>query len=373
MTFSNLKVALRRLALRANYRDQCELLSLREFRRVVARERCRTDRTGDRFCLLSVEAPPEAPLPDFYLKLAKVLRQRLRLTDEAGWLDQHRVGIVLPSTAPRGAWKLAADVCQRLSIESDSYCRVYCYPSESDELDQSITNRRTTDATADTPELNAADGDIEPRPVNALELLFVQALPAWKRALDIVGATIGLILACPIFIVVAALIKLGSPGPVYFRQWRTGRGGCPFQMYKFRSMVVDAEDRKRKLVALNEQDGPAFKLTVDPRVTRLGKFLRGTSLDELPQLWNVLRGEMSLVGPRPLPCDESNSCLDWQRRRLDVTPGLTGIWQVRGRSEVTFNEWVRMDLEYIERRSLWQDVKILAATVPAVVQRRGAK
>ena len=136
---------------RAIIATQCELLSLREFRRVVARERCRTDRTGDRFCLLSVEAPPDAPLPDFYLKLAKVLRQRLRLTDEAGWLDQHRVGIVLPSTAPRGAWILAADVCQRLSIESDSYCRVYCYPSESDELDQSITNRRQTDVNGRHP------------------------------------------------------------------------------------------------------------------------------------------------------------------------------------------------------------------------------
>ena len=187
------------------------------------------------------------------------------------------------------------------------------------------------------------------------------------------GATIGLIFACPIFIVVAALIKLESPGPVFFRQWRTGRGGCPFQMYKFRSMVVDAELRKHNLLGLNEQDGPAFKLADDPRITQLGKFLRGTSLDELPQLWNVLRGEMSLVGPRPLPCEESNSCLDWQRRRLDVTPGLTGIWQVRGRSEVTFNEWVRMDLEYIERRSLWQDAKILFATVPAVIKRRGAK
>ena len=190
---------------------------------------------------------------------------------------------------------------------------------------------------------------------------------------DIAGAMLGLVVALPVFLIVAVLIKLGSPGPVFFRQLRTGRGGVPFLMYKFRSMVLDAEDRKHELISHNEQDGPAFKIAADPRVTRLGRFLRNTSLDELPQLWNVLRGEMSLVGPRPLPCDESNSCLDWQRRRLDVTPGLTGIWQVRGRGEVTFNEWIRMDLEYVRASFLWQDMKILLATVPAVVQRRGAK
>jgi lipopolysaccharide/colanic/teichoic acid biosynthesis glycosyltransferase len=144
-------------------------------------------------------------------------------------------------------------------------------------------------------------------------------------------------------------------------------------MYKFRSMVSDAESRKADLLALNEQDGPAFKITGDPRITRLGRFLRDSSIDELPQLWNVLKGDMSLVGPRPLPCDETANCLDWQRRRLDVTPGLTCIWQVRGRSQVTFNEWVRMDVEYVQRRSLWCDVQILLATVPAVIARRGAK
>ncbi len=150
---------------------------------------------------------------------------------------------------------------------------------------------------------------------------------------------------------IAAAIKFTSPGPVFFRQSRSGRGGRPFFMYKFRSMVVDAEESKSELLTLNEQDGPAFKLTSDPRVTRLGQFLRDTSLDELPQLINVFKGDMSLVGPRPLPCEETAGCLDWQRRRLDVTPGLTCIWQVRGRSRVTFNEWVRMDLQYVRRQS----------------------
>ena len=138
-------------------------------------------------------------------------------------------------------------------------------------------------------------------------------------------------------------------------------------------MVTDAEARKRELRKFSEQDGPAFKLTNDPRITRIGKFLRKTSIDELPQLWNIVRGEMSMVGPRPLPVDEANGCEQWQRRRLDVTPGLTCIWQVKGRSSVTFAEWVRMDVEYIRRRTFFHDLSLLLQTVPAVLMRRGAR
>jgi lipopolysaccharide/colanic/teichoic acid biosynthesis glycosyltransferase len=136
-------------------------------------------------------------------------------------------------------------------------------------------------------------------------------------------------------------------------------------------MVLDAEVRKRELLALNEQDGPAFKVQADPRVTRIGRLLRAASIDELPQLWNVLRGEMSLVGPRPLPCAETEGCRGWQLRRLDVTPGVTCIWQVRGRSRVSFAEWMRMDIRYIGSRSLWGDLKLLLHTVPALLLRKG--
>src|SRR5207249_3744451 len=150
----------------------------------------------------------------------------------------------------------------------------------------------------------------------------------------------------PLFVVIALAIKSSSRGPILFKQQRSGRGGKPFTMYKFRSMGVDAEARKLELLELNEQDGPAFKLKNDPRVTRLGRILRTTSLDELPQLWNVVKGEMSLVGPRPLPCAESDASEPWHRQRLDVTPGLTCIWQVKGRSSVSFADWVRMDVQY---------------------------
>ena len=137
-------------------------------------------------------------------------------------------------------------------------------------------------------------------------------------------------------------------------------------------MCVDAESQKAELRAQSEQDGPAFKMAKDPRVTPLGRLLRKTSIDELPQLFNVLLGDMSLVGPRPLPCEESNRCEAWQRRRLDVTPGLTCIWQVRGRSKVSFSEWARMDVEYIRSRSLLSDLKLILKTIPAVLFRRGA-
>jgi lipopolysaccharide/colanic/teichoic acid biosynthesis glycosyltransferase len=176
-------------------------------------------------------------------------------------------------------------------------------------------------------------------------------------------------------LVVALTIRLTSPGPVLFRQQRSGLNGRPFTMLKFRSMVTDAEQRKQELASLNEMSGPVFKLTNDPRVTSVGRFLRKWSIDELPQLVNVLRGEMSLVGPRPLPVAEVARFDDLaHRRRLSVRPGLTCLWQISGRNEVRdFKDWVRLDLEYIDNWSLWLDLRILVRTVPAVLTAAGAK
>ena len=190
-----------------------------------------------------------------------------------------------------------------------------------------------------------------------------------------VGAFVLLVLCAPLMLVVAALIKLTSPGPVVFRQQRSGLNGRPFMMLKFRSMTTDAEQRQHELAAFNEMEGPVFKVSRDPRVTRVGRWIRKYSVDELPQLWNVLRGEMSLVGPRPLPVDETRRFHDLaHRRRLSVKPGLTCLWQIRGRNEVTdFKEWVRLDLEYIDNWSLWLDLKILLRTVPVVLMGTGAK
>ena len=189
-----------------------------------------------------------------------------------------------------------------------------------------------------------------------------------KRAFDVVVASIGLVMVSPIMFAIAAALSLDSSGPIFFRQVRVGRDGEHFRMFKFRSMVVDAEKRKDDLRALNEAGEGLFKLTDDPRVTRVGRFLRRTSLDELPQLFNVLRGEMSLVGPRPLVIDEDAQVLGLDRSRLHLTPGMTGPWQVLG-SRVPMHEMVGIDYLYVASWSLWQDVKILLRTVRHVMRR----
>ncbi len=196
-----------------------------------------------------------------------------------------------------------------------------------------------------------------------------------KQVVDVLGAVFLLCLTSIPLLVVAILVRLTSPGPVLFRQQRSGLNGRPFTMYKFRSMVTNAEQLKHELAALNEMSGPVFKVTNDPRVTPVGRFLRKTSLDEFPQLLNVLKGEMSLVGPRPLPVDETKRFDDIaHRRRLSVKPGLTCLWQISGRNEVkSFDDWVRLDLEYIDNWTIWLDIKILCQTIPVVLLRRGAK
>jgi len=196
-----------------------------------------------------------------------------------------------------------------------------------------------------------------------------------KQVMDFFGALALLVLASIPMLVIALLVKFFSPGPVFFRQQRSGLNGAPFTLYKFRTMVTNAEQFKHELEAMNEMRGPVFKIAKDPRITPLGKILRRYSLDELPQLWNVLRGEMSLVGPRPLPVDEVRRFNDLaHRRRLSVKPGLTCLWQVQGRNKISdFQDWVRLDLEYIDNWSLWLDIKILLRTIPAVFTATGAK
>ncbi|EGW37809.1 sugar transferase [Desulfosporosinus sp. OT] len=193
-----------------------------------------------------------------------------------------------------------------------------------------------------------------------------------KRAMDVIIAGLGLIIISPILLAIAIAIKISSDGPIFFGQERVGLNGRTFKMYKFRSMVVNAEELKAKLAHLNEMSGPVFKISNDPRVTTVGRFLRKTSLDELPQLWNVFLGSMSLVGPRPPLPNEVNMYDPKHRKRLAVKPGITCIWQISGRNEVDFEEWMEMDAEYVDRWSLWMDIEILAKTVPVVLARKGA-
>ncbi len=323
----------------------------REFRRAVDEERTRVDRSGGHFSLVVFDYGDGSKRR----QLAEACRKRLRLIDRAGFLSPREVALLLPGTDAAGARKVAADISSGIQDNGESLTQeIYVYPGSAVPVD--------TDRSRETV----------PAAIHAAEELLVVPLPAWKRMLDIAGASFGLLLAAPVMLAAAIAIKLDSPGRVIFTQVRSGLGGRPFKIYKFRTMTVGADELKHALRASSEQDGPAFKIKNDPRITRVGRYLRRTCIDEFPQFWNVLKGDMSLVGPRPLPCNESDECEDWQRRRLTVTPGLTCIWQVSGGMRIPFVEWMRMDIRYIRSRRLLHDLKLMWATLIAVVFHRAS-
>ncbi len=370
------------------------MLTVDQMNVAIQRESARADRSGGEFALVLFRIRNRDHNALSSVRLAKTILGRIRATDDVGWYDDDHLAVLLPDTTAAGAWRFADSLCNLASQRTHRpLCSVYCYPTKwftDDEAPSTPLLRQGSDrhdggrGNGDGRYavrnlipyfLDGVKAGLEqpPSAVHRLETLLIRPLPWWKRAIDVAGAAVGLLGASPIMVAAALSIKATSKGPVIFSQKRAGLGGRPFVIYKFRTMIADAEAKKSQLKAKNEQDGPAFKIKDDPRVTPLGKFLRKTSIDELPQLWNVLKGDMTLVGPRPLPVNESDACEGWQRRRLDVTPGLTCIWQVHGRSRVSFAEWVRMDVSYIRRRTFWHDVAILAQTVPAVLMRRGAR
>jgi exopolysaccharide biosynthesis polyprenyl glycosylphosphotransferase len=222
---------------------------------------------------------------------------------------------------------------------------------------------------------NATIEELQGIPVVSLPpMRLSRSIRTVKRAIDLVASGLGLLALTPVLAVIALAIRLDSKGPIFFRQSRHGRGGTEFKIVKFRTMVADAEAQRLAMAHLNEMEGagPLFKMANDPRITKVGAFLRKTSLDELPQLWNVLRGEMSLVGPRPFVVHESEQITGWAGRRLDTTPGITGLWQVLGRNDIPFDEMVKLDYVYVTNWSLWWDIKILLRTIPTVLGRKGA-
>jgi lipopolysaccharide/colanic/teichoic acid biosynthesis glycosyltransferase len=363
-----------RLALLYRLRRGPSLQSVDKMRELLYRERVRANRSGQPVALLALVLPGAGRQEATLRHLERVLRRRLRCTDEAGWLREGCVGLILPGTSAEGALTLADDICRSFPEHlPPPVCAVHAYPCDSGLPRPGRSGVAGADAERGEPSRNGAAQHPRERQAQPLESFFEQAMPPWKRCLDIAGGLTGLVVLLPLLLAVGVTIKLTSRGPVLYGQQRSGKGGRPFTMYKFRTMAVDAEARKKDLLALNEQDGPAFKIRKDPRVTMIGRFLRATSIDELPQLWNVLRGEMSLVGPRPLPCTETAACDRWHRQRLDVTPGLTCIWQICGRSQVTFDQWVRMDIHYIRRRTLFHDVMILLKTIPVVLWRANGR
>lgn len=334
------------------------------FRAVIERERSRADRNGAALSLVAISELASRDARQSFGELVVYLSQRLRVTDDFGMLEDDRVGVVLPDADARGAWKVADDITAHMAARKSCVeCEVFTYPGDFD------ARGREKHSTLESVSIQ---GDSGSRPARPMAEILCRSLPWWKRSLDFIVSAAALVLLSPVFGLIAAGIKLTSPGPVFFCQTRCGLGGRPFPLYKFRSMVADAEVLKVDLEEQNEVTGPVFKIKEDPRITPIGRWLRRLSLDELPQLWNVFRGDMSLVGPRPPIPAETLEYDGWHRRRLEITPGITCIWQVSGRSNVPFTEWVRMDIRYSQRVSMAEDFRILLKTAPAVLSGDGA-
>ena len=375
------------------------LLPEDDFEWFIERERSLADRGSRQFSLLVVRFVE--PTADELEQLAAIVMERLRTTDLIGRLKGGALGMLLADTLPDGAMVVAASVdnaVTKLGLRVES--SIYVYPTVDDDRpappgprggaasgngNGSASGNGHADGNGHSDGNGKAGGnghaggpapaDVPARapwPMHDLWTRMSVPLPLWKRTVDVVLSGLALVLLLPVFAVVAIAIRLDSPGSVFFKQKRVGRAAMPFKLYKFRSMVQDAERMQPELRPLNEQSGPVFKIRRDPRVTRVGKWLRRWSIDELPQLWNVLKGDISLVGPRSPTFEEVSEYERWQRRRLDIQGGITCIWQVSGRSEVGFREWMRMDMAYVSRRSFWLDLKLLVRTLVAVLTGRGA-
>jgi exopolysaccharide biosynthesis polyprenyl glycosylphosphotransferase len=271
------------------------------------------------------------------------------------------------------AWRGKATVV--LNQRASSERRLPAHQVRRDPAEVASLNTAGLHLVVDLTEVDEPRLEIDLRPYltdDAGLLTASQSELAVKRGVDILASILFLILFSPILLITALAVVATSRGPVIFRQQRVGQGGDLFEFFKFRSMYMTAEEDRYLLVDQNEADGPIFKIAADPRITPVGKFIRRTSIDELPQLWNVLRGDMSLVGPRPPLPEEVAQYTDWERQRLMVRPGVTGIWQVSGRSDLDFETWVAMDVEYIEEWRPSLDFALMVKTIPAVLSGRGA-
>lgn len=332
------------------------LASPKDFRIASTRERMRVYRNNSQLSIILLDYG-NSLVQDSLAALSECLKLRLSPVDTAGFTDDGRIGVLLPDLTLDRATEIADEI-QEVCGKHASVCYEILVLSNDSPRRREQKEGEDCDAKGDQSE--------------ALDRLLTVPIPIWKRSIDIVGAFVGLLLSMPVIIVAGLLIKLTSKGSIFYRQRRTGQGGREFHIVKLRTMCMNAESLVDGLRHKSDRDGPAFKLRNDPRVLPVGRILRKLSIDELPQLWNVLVGDMSLVGPRPLPVDETKRLANWHRERLGVKPGITGPWQVSGRNDVTFENWMRMDVEYVQDVSWRRDLWILAQTVPAVLFCRGA-
>ena len=352
------------------FRGRSGIHSPAEFSMLVKLERCRADRHNTVFSLVLFEVTRNLRKPEQVDDMIAAARTRLRCTDAIGWFDKRRIAVLLHQTHIAGARLVADDILLEVADGAAAIpYSVYVYPSDH-------PTRRGEMARSEALVTGSVPGRAFPSSCQASRAdavaVMSRQLPRWKRSVDIVGAIAVLFALSPLFLIIALVIKFASKGQVFFSQQRVGLGGELFNMYKFRSMVMDAEALKPELMGCNERLGPAFKMKNDPRVIKVGRFLRRWSLDELPQLFNVLRGDMSLVGPRPPIPEEVAHYEQWQIQRLDMPPGITCIWQTKSRHIKEFDHWVREDIRYLHGQSFWLDLRLLLATIPAVISGKGA-
>jgi len=338
--------------------------SREEFHKLLRRERARSDRNEHEFSLLVFE-PADPPVIE---ELVRVLARRKRQIDEMGWFDERRVSVLLPYTSPDGANTLAHHVGRMLTVPRP-ICTIYTYPGHWLPGESADAGGMPAERSAGARSTGNSEGALI-LCKNAFGSLFSDPIPRWKRAIDIAGSAIALLCLSPLLLLVAIIIKAVSPGPVILKQTRIGHNGREFAMWKFRTMGQDTDSsiHQSHLDHLIHSDAPLTKLDAarDPRICRFGNIIRRSAVDELPQLINVLRGEMSLVGPRPCMPYEARAYRLWQTARFDVVPGMTGLWQVSGKNRTTFREMMHLDIAYARRQSFWLDLRILLKTVPAV-------
>lgn len=418
------------------YRDPL-MLDGTKFDQLIVCERLRANRRGIPFCVITLTITGSAQRRRRAILLARLLHRHLRMTDQKGVLGPGKFGVLLVDTPEMGGrcamdrliglisnQKLGVDVT--LSVHDQ-------HGFGSDGPPPAIDGRRRGDVTGDSTDAGNVEKPTEPlkagrsdgddaslpdgespslsdsprdrlqntqeessatavlirsvtqtasEPFEPHVSYAVYDMPppprprirmGIKRAVDLVGATTGMVLLGPVLAVAMVLIRREDGGPALFKQTREGMDGKPFTIYKLRSMVVDAERRQDELRSQSHRDGPAFKINRDPRITAVGHILRRTCIDELPQLWNVIKGDMSLVGPRPLPWHESRQCKHWHRRRLELRPGLTCYWQINKGAIESFDDWMRLDLRYVDRFNLWEDVRLIFQTIKVPVLGRGSE
>jgi len=335
-----------------------EIHTITDFHAVLKRERYLSDRNNHGFSLVTFDKAIIKKDNSIARQFAEIFAKRLRITDTVGWYNPNKISVLLPDTDFNGAKKFADLI--RMQIASPDHIflsDIYTYPSK---------NWQGGNGHKGIKHLkNVEEEEYSKFP-------FEYKMPFWKRIMDILCSSFGLLLLSPFLVLIALMIKIVSPGPIFYKQQRAGRSGKIFNFYKFRTMKVnnDASIHQKHLKELingdSNGDKPMEKLENDKRIIPMGIFLRKSCIDELPQLINVLRGEMSLVGPRPCILYEAEEYLRWHARRFDITPGMTGIWQISGKNKRTFKEMVRMDIEYISKQSFWLDIKILLKT-PLVI------